>query len=184
MFSSPHPFYLVFSLPLLGCRMWADPAHRERRRRRAVPSLREALPSLRSWGMGGLKSQSSHHLSPDPPSTLMNLCKWTEQKKTGRDLCHHIRDLTSGPKHNFISVCAQKLKTLLPLVHQFQSLARDLGNVSVFSPREVWECGHLGTQRMCNLLEGVLFGSRNRHSSTVSCPTYFFHFEETKNQGN
>lgn len=50
MFINPHPFYLVFSLPILGCRRWADPAHRGRRRRRAVPSLGQALPSLSSSG--------------------------------------------------------------------------------------------------------------------------------------
>lgn len=43
MFINPHPFYLVFSLPILGCR-------RGRRRRRAVPSLGQALPSLSSSG--------------------------------------------------------------------------------------------------------------------------------------
>lgn len=39
--------YLVFSLLLLGCRRWADLAHR---RRKAAPSLGQALPSLiSSW---------------------------------------------------------------------------------------------------------------------------------------
>lgn len=121
IFTHPHPFYLLLSLPLLSRRRWADPSPQGEETEGATPSLAQAPPSLSSSETQ--KIQSAHHLSPDPPSTLLNLCKRTEQKQMERDICHHTGDLISGPKHNSIPVHAQKVRTWLP----------------AFSPRDAWD---------------------------------------------
>lgn len=167
MFISRHPFYLVFSLPFLGCR--PSPQREEEEEGHAISRKGTAKSQL--FGEE-LKSQSSHHLSPNPPSTLLNLCKWTKQKKMERDVCHHTGDLVSGPKHNSVSMYAQKLKISLPRMCQLHCLWHKTKGACRCSHQQRPGGDHLGTQSTCHLLKGVLLGSRNRHSSTVSGPFF------------
>lgn len=135
-----------------------------------MPTLGRALPSLSS--RGDRRIQNSHHLSPDPPSTLLNLCKWTEQKKMEREMCHHTETSFLAPSTTpYLCIYAQKFGTMLPLTCYLLSLWHLTKGTCWCSHQ--WRPGgdHLGTQTTCSLLEGVLLGYRNRCSSTVSGPT-------------
>lgn len=133
----------------------------------APPSLGQAPPVLALRRQR--KSRVPPHLSPDPPSTLLNLCKWTEQKKMESDVCHHTGVLVSGPKHNSVPRCARRagVRSLLsgPRPRQ-RAPAPD----------------RPGADRL--RAQGVPPGSRKGRSSSVGGPAYRFHFEETKNWGN
>ena len=104
-------------------------------------------------------------------------------KETGkRCLAQEISFL--APSTTCYLMYAQKLGASLPFLCSFPSLPHVTKGKCQWSHQQSPGGDHLGTQRPCSLFKGVLLGGRNRCSSTVRGPSYYFHFQETKNWRN